>query len=46
MPDLKVRLMQKNEQGQDTIIAEGSHDQVKILQKGLLTGDQQYRGAF
>lgn len=34
MPDLKVRLVQKDEQGHDQTIAEGTYDQVNILKKG------------
>ena len=34
MPDLTVRLVQKDEQNNDTIVAEGTYDKVTILQKG------------
>ena len=34
MPDLKVRLVQKDENGQEQTIAEGTHEKVDVLQKG------------
>ena len=34
MPDLKVRLVQKDENNNDQIVAEGTYDEMKILQKG------------
>lgn len=36
MPDLKVRLVQKDENDNDVTVAEGTYDEVKILEKGLL----------
>ena len=36
MPDLKVRLVQKDENDNDLTVVEGTYDEVKILQKGLL----------
>lgn len=35
MPDLKVRLVQKDDNDNDLTVAEGTYDEVKILQKGL-----------
>lgn len=35
MPDLKIRLVQKDENDNDLAVAEGTYDEVKILQKGL-----------
>lgn len=37
MPDLKVRLVQKDDNNKDQTVAEGTYDKVKILQKGQLT---------
>lgn len=34
MPDLNVRLVQKDENDNDLTVAEGTHDEVKILKKG------------
>jgi hypothetical protein len=34
MPDLKVRLVQKDENNNDQIVVEGTYDEMKILQKG------------
>jgi len=34
MPDLKVRLVQKDENDKDQIVVEGTYNEVKILQKG------------
>ena len=34
MPDLKVRLVQKDEQGHEQTVVEGTHNEVKVLQKG------------
>jgi hypothetical protein len=34
MPDLNIRLVQKDEHGQDQTVAEGTHDQMTIQHKG------------
>jgi hypothetical protein len=34
MPDLKLRLVQKDENDKDLTVAEATYDEVKILQKG------------
>jgi hypothetical protein len=34
MPDLKVRLVQTDDNNNHQIVAEGTYDEVKILQKG------------
>ncbi|CAF5132987.1 unnamed protein product, partial [Rotaria sp. Silwood1] len=34
MPDLKVRLVQKDENNNDQIVAEGTYDKVNIVQQG------------
>lgn len=34
MPDLKLRLVQKDENNNEQTVAEGNYDEVKILQKG------------
>jgi hypothetical protein len=41
MPDLKLRLVQKDENDKDQIVAEGTYDQVKILQKGELEEERE-----
>lgn len=40
MPDLTVRLIQKDDKDHDQIVAEGSHDNIKILRRGLLKTNQ------
>ncbi|UJR35522.1 hypothetical protein I4U23_028276 [Adineta vaga] len=47
MPDLTVRLVQKDEQNNDQIVAEGTYDKVKILQKehdGKVQGEMYVKG--
>lgn len=34
MPDLTVRLVQKDENNNEQIVAEGTYDKMKVLQKG------------
>jgi hypothetical protein len=34
MPDLKLRLVQKDENNKDQTVVEGTYDEVKVLQKG------------
>lgn len=34
MPDLKLRLVQKDENNNEQTVVEGTYDEVKILQKG------------
>ena len=34
MPDLNVRLVQKDDYNNERIVVEGTYDQVKILQQG------------
>jgi len=36
MPDLTIRLVQKDENDKDQTVVEGTYDEVKILQKGQL----------
>ncbi len=40
MPDLNIRLVQKDENDNDQTVAEGTYDQVKILQKGQLRASE------
>lgn len=47
MPDLKLRLVQKDQNDNDIIVAEGTYDKVNILQKehnGKVEGEVYVKG--
>ena len=44
MPDLKVRLVQKDENGQDQTVVEGTHEKVDVLQTGSVEQNGKVQG--